>query len=106
LTFLSHFVEQNKEDDEDDDSDDNVKFDSDEELQTDESAAKLEPAVKEFTTPTSLTTVTVIQDLELDDSYQSSTNKKRNADEDAADEDEEKDNSKKIPSKVSEQWLK
>lgn len=67
-----------------------------------EPAAKLEPAVKEFATPTSLTTVTVIQDLELDDSYQSSTSNKRKADDDAAEEEDDGQESKTIPSKVRE----
>jgi hypothetical protein len=89
----------------DEEDGDDVKFDSDEELEAVEPAAKLEPAVKEFATPTSLTTVTVIEDLELDDSYQSSTNNKRKAegdaaDEDAADKDDDGEETKTIPSKV------
>ncbi|KAI9288126.1 hypothetical protein BC943DRAFT_273680 [Umbelopsis sp. AD052] len=79
---------------------DDVKFDSDEEVEGAEPAAKLEPAVKEFATSTSLTTVTVIQDLELDDSYQSSTSNKRKAEDDVPHEDGDGDETKKIPSNV------
>jgi len=93
------YIEQNEEDD---DEDDDVKFDSEDELDT-ITAAKPEPAVKEFSTPTSLTTVTVIEDLELDDSYQSSTNNKRKAEDniDGGGQEEKQEESKKIPSKVS-----
>jgi hypothetical protein len=105
LKCICNSIEQHKletggsdaEEDEDD-----VKFDSDEELEAVEPAAKLEPAVKEFATPTSLTTVTVIQDLELDDSYQSSTSNKRKAEDDAAEEEDKGEESKTIPSKVRE----
>lgn len=96
-----HKLETGNSDAEEDEDD--VKFDSDdEELQAVEPAAKLEPAVKEFATPTSLTTVTVIQDLELDDSYQSSTSNKRKAEDDAAEEEDKGEESKTIPSKVRE----
>ncbi|KAI8581510.1 hypothetical protein K450DRAFT_231659 [Umbelopsis ramanniana AG] len=88
----------------DEEDGDDVKFDSDEEVEATEPAAKLEPAVKEFATSTSLTTVTVIQDLELDDSYQSSTSNKRKAEEDVADEDGEE--IKTIPSKTKEKPTK
>jgi hypothetical protein len=100
------FSEQVKDDEggdgDGDDDEDDVKFDSDEELDTIEPAAKPEAAVKEFATPTTLTTVTVIEDLELDDSYQSSTNNKRKAEDDAPEQgDEGDDKPEKIPPKVS-----
>lgn len=79
-------------------NDDDVKFDSEEELETIETR-KAEPAVKEFATPTSLTTVTVIEDLELDDSYQSSTSNKRKAEDDGPEEGDTE--VKEIPTKVS-----
>ncbi|CAM0141524.1 ergosterol biosynthesis protein [Umbelopsis sp. WA50703] len=89
--------QQNGEDEEDDD---NVTFDSDEELDT-PIATKTEPTVKEFSTPTSLTTVTVIEDLELDDTYQSSAGNKRKAEEHEPDQEENEDDNKKIPNKTA-----
>ncbi|KAG2178115.1 hypothetical protein INT43_003368 [Umbelopsis isabellina] len=93
--------QQNGEDEGEEEED--VKFDSDEELDT-PVAAKIEPTVKEFATPTSLTTVTVIEDLELDDSYQSSAGNKRKAEEHEADQEDDEKETKKIPQKNNKKY--
>ncbi|GAB5586581.1 ergosterol biosynthesis protein [Umbelopsis nana] len=98
MAQMAALLRQQGEDDEDGDvNDDDVKFDSEEELETIETT-KAEPAVKEFATPTSLTTVTVIEDLELDDSYQSSTSNKRKAEDDGPEEGDTE--AKEIPTKM------